>query len=491
MKTKTILIAAVMFFALSVAAYAQATFAIGSIPVTTVVRSGLTEKTGDITFTTIANSPSVITGTIQIYYGVPITFVGAVYDSAGIAIAPSVIAVAKDAAGTSLVLTIPAPIATLPYTFRVSGARVAVAGTGLTSLSVNLSATGNAIQAGQTSGIPVINSISPGIDTVTATNAQTYYAVQGGSGIVTLKVKEKFVNAFGVTNLTDTTQTISTMVAIVVPRPLAGVSLSFPQAATSTVGAFTLSDAAGAALAAAQVISSASADPTYVYYRVTTDTSLTAIDTMSVDVTVTATAPLTTTGSVAVKASFAAFGTVTGTVIPRYVEDDFGNAILVTINPSTTYMLMPYATSLPNNDYDTGIAVANTTKRPTAFTMVAQAGAITFTFFPQADATGTLPASFSYTPTDNTVGNGLNADGKLAAGSTYAVLLSQLLAKTTFTGNFSGYIVVTTNFTNAHGEYFVFTTTDVGVPNPNPFTHGALMLVLDTANSSFPEKLDN
>ncbi len=489
MKTKTILIAAVMFFALSVAAYAQATFAVGSVPVTTVVRSGLTEKTGDITFNTIAGSPGVITGTVTIYYGVPITATGTVYDN-GSLVPSTLVTAARDAAGTSLVLTIPAPIAA-PYGFTVKGVRVAVAGTGLTSLAVNLSSTGNAIQAGQASGIGVITSISPGIDTVTATNAQSFYAVQGGTGTVTLKVKEKFVNAFGVTQATDPSQTISTMVAIVVPRPMAGVSFSFPQAATSTVGAFTLSDAAGAPLAAAQVISSASADPTYVYYRVTTDTSLTAIDTMSVDITVTATAPITTTGSIAVKASFAAFGTVTGTVIPRYIEDDFGNATLVTINPSTTYLFAPYITSLPTMDYDSGIAIANTTKRISAFSTVAQAGAITFYFFPQTDGTGALPASFSYTPTDNTVGSGLNTDGKLAAGSTYAVLLSSLLSKTTWTGNFSGYILVVTNFTNAHGEYFIFTTTDVGVPNPNPFTHGALMLVLNPAMTSYPEILEN
>jgi hypothetical protein len=67
-----------MFLAFSVAAFAQATLTVGSIPVTAVVASGLTEKTGDITFTTVSGSPTVQSGVITINYGVPITVVGSV-----------------------------------------------------------------------------------------------------------------------------------------------------------------------------------------------------------------------------------------------------------------------------------------------------------------------------------------------------------------------------------------------------------------------------
>ncbi len=85
MKTKTILIAAVMFFALTASAFAQATFSVSSIPETTVVNSGFTEKTGDIMFTTVAGTPASVTGTFTISYGVPIT--------AGTTATPSPIAV--------------------------------------------------------------------------------------------------------------------------------------------------------------------------------------------------------------------------------------------------------------------------------------------------------------------------------------------------------------------------------------------------------------
>jgi hypothetical protein len=74
MKTK-ILIAAVMFFALSVAAFAQVTasFTVGSVPVTTVSSCGVTERTGDVVFTTVSGTGAVALGTFTISYGVPIT----------------------------------------------------------------------------------------------------------------------------------------------------------------------------------------------------------------------------------------------------------------------------------------------------------------------------------------------------------------------------------------------------------------------------------
>jgi hypothetical protein len=455
--------------------------------VTTVVRSGLTEKTGDITFNTVSGSPGVITGTINIYYGVPITFTGTVYDN-GSTVPSTLVTAAKDVLGTSLVLTIPAPIAA-PYGFKVTGVRVAIANTGLTSLNAQISATGNAIQVGQTSSVPVITSISPGIASVYATNALTFYTITGGTGTVNLNVQEYFVNAYGVTPATDISQNSSTMVYISVTRPMAGVSLSFP----NTAGLFQRADASGNLQATGLTVNSSSSDPALVYYRLITDSNLTAIDTLTIPIGVTAAANLSATGTVTAKASFAEIGTVTTGHIPRYVVDEFGPATLITVLPSTTHLLMPYATYLPDYDYDTGIAVANTTKRIADFyNIVPQAGGITFYFYPQTNAAGTLPANFSYTPADNTVGSGLNADGKLAAGSTYAVMLSELLKKTSWgNNNFSGYILIVTNFTNGHGEYFVFTTTDVGVPNPNPFTHGALMLVLYPDIYWYPEDLDS
>jgi hypothetical protein len=76
-----------------------------------------------------------------------------------------------------------------------------VAGSGLTSLIANISATGNAIEVGQTGGVPVITSIQPGIDTftvVTPPGAAKFNSIFGGDDqIVTLRIREKFFQAFG------------------------------------------------------------------------------------------------------------------------------------------------------------------------------------------------------------------------------------------------------------------------------------------------------
>jgi outer membrane receptor protein involved in Fe transport len=137
MKVRTLLVAAVMFVALSAAAFAQATFSVGSIPVTTVTASGNTEKSGDITFSVIQGSSPSVLGTITITYGVPITV-----DSSAIVItgfggfaanAPTLIGPFTsgghlDGAQGKLVLSVPANILFgTGASFTVSGARVQIA----------------------------------------------------------------------------------------------------------------------------------------------------------------------------------------------------------------------------------------------------------------------------------------------------------------------------------------------------------------------------
>jgi hypothetical protein len=53
-------------------------------------------------------------------------------------------------------------------------------------------------------------------------------------------------------------------------------------------------------------------------------------------------------------------------------------------------------------------------------------------------------------------GIGLSSNGTLAAGSTWTVLLSELLTAAGQTsGTFTGYIFIQANFINAHGAAFV------------------------------------
>jgi hypothetical protein len=501
MKTKTFLIAAVLLLTFSAAAFAQATFTVGSIPVTAVANNGQTEKTGSITFTTIPGSAAVIAGTVTISYGVPITVPAA---SISIAQAPAgvfTILAVNNAAG-QLVLSVGASPGAVTAT--ISGVRVATAGSTLTSLNASVSTTGNALVAGQTS-VQVINSITAPIATVALpplTAPTPINAVVGapfvapGPGGVTanLVITEGFLNAFGVMPLTDPTQSNGNRIKITVDAPPAGLNLSFPMATTATSGTWVLSDSAGVAALAAQVISSTSTSFD-VYYSLTVDTSPTAIDSVTIPVTAVnaagATFPL---AAATIKASatmapigtaFGPFGAVllpppAGTAsIPRYAASLVGPATLFIINPGTTTLLIPFGSTLAG--YDTGIAIVNTTNDPgvintgLASAAVAQNGTIKFFFYPGGSGT-----PFTYTTSASSPGTGLTA-GALPAGKTYSVLLSELLNAAGAPALFSGHIFAVASFTNAHVQYFV---TDF-----KAFTNGAVGLVVAGGRAATPESL--
>jgi hypothetical protein len=117
-----------------------------------------------------------------------------------------------------------------------------------------------------------------------------------------------------------------------------------------------------------------------------------------------------------------------------------------------TTMIIPYA--LANiGSYDTGIALANTTK-DAVFGTDAQgaapdtSGTLTFNFYP-ADGS----ASFSITPS---TGFNLGAGGVLGSGNSFIGNLSSLLKAGNNTAPFQGYIIVQANFTHAHGIAYIY-----------------------------------
>jgi hypothetical protein len=175
----------------------------------------------------------------------------------------------------------------------------------------------------------------------------------------------------------------------------------------------------------------------------------------------------------------------TNTLIPRFAdlaECETATVQILSIFGASTTLLVPYAVNTVG--YNTGMAIANTTTDPgTAVigfaTAVKQSGAIAFYFYPQ---TGT---PFTYATTAGSPGTGLNADGTLKTGGLYVVLLDQLLKAAGANMEFNGYIFIVTNFTNAHGQYFI--------SNFAEFTNGALMLVVnnDSVGRAGPERLDN
>ncbi len=178
-----------------------------------------------------------------------------------------------------------------------------------------------------------------------------------------------------------------------------------------------------------------------------------------------------------------------GLPVPRYVEKDQGPFTILSVKGVTTALLMPFVswTGAAGGNFDTGIAIANTTQDATMAVMgttgadvKAINGAITFYFFPQG--TGTHPAA--YTTSATSPGSGLDANGLVPSGSTYVVLLSQLLSATTGVtpaAPYQGYVIAVAGFTNAHGQYVLsnFTT----------FGQASLMLVL--TNRAAPESLGN
>jgi hypothetical protein len=140
---------------------------------------------------------------------------------------------------------------------------------------------------------------------------------------------------------------------------------------------------------------------------------------------------------------------------PVFSEDTVGPVTIVSIVSANTNLLVPYAVKL--GSFDTGITVANTTLDPfgeAAGGASPQPGAVHLDFFPRTDSGAGTPFALDSSSTVRP-GVGLSADGTLAAGGTWSVLLSELLTAAGQTGDFVGYIFIQTDFLNAHGTAFI------------------------------------
>jgi len=511
MKTKTLLIAAVMFFGLTAAAFAQATFSVGSIPVTAVVNTGQVELSGALTFTLVSGTS--VAGTVSASYGVPITSpFSSVSITQGTTLVGCVIGgftvntTASSNSGGLLVINVPGSCTA--GSVSVSGVRVAVAGTTLTSLSASLSTTGNAITAGQTS-VTVISSIAAGIASVKVATAGTINANTGavGGSPVSIAIKEGFLNAWG----QGATSTLAGIRITLSAAPPAGVTFAFPATATTNgtgIPQFSTcnSDMSGCSSTTniGIVTISSTSSSLAVYYKAVSDTDSTTQETLTIPVTVAVdtnvvTLPISAT-SFTVVASMAPIGTAFATdgvtplttPIPRYAALDVGPATLVNVTLNNTVMLFPFVQSVGALGYNTGFSIANTTLDPGSTAMgfgsstaaIAQSGTIKFYFYPSMPASGTLPASFTYTTTAGSPGSGLDSSGRVVAGSTYTVLVTQLLAAAGQTStDFNGYVFAICNFSNGHGFSVVsnFTT----------FSESTLGLVVGQSRRVTPEALNN
>ena len=112
------------------------------------------------------------------------------------------------------------------------------------------------------------------------------------------------------------------------------------------------------------------------------------------------------------------------------------------INPAQCELLFPVVTVLEMGAsmWDTAISVTNP-----AFAGEMGPGALTFTFYGQ-DATVA-----EYQTSAGSPGSGLSADGTLAAGGTYQVMASQILADTDWGTSFVGHVHLLADYTECSG----------------------------------------
>jgi hypothetical protein len=163
-----------------------------------------------------------------------------------------------------------------------------------------------------------------------------------------------------------------------------------------------------------------------------------------------------------VAGSFAPTSTVTtastAAPIPRFVDTGTARNI-VRVAICRTNILWPYVTNA--SGFDTGLAIANTTKDP--FGTGAQAGTCTLNFYgdnaPSAITTPSIPS-----------------------GTVYANAASVAAP------NFSGYVIAVCNFQFAHG--FAFVQSSVGY-NPTTAAMGYLGLIIPSDSRSAAEALNN
>jgi hypothetical protein len=133
--------------------------------------------------------------------------------------------------------------------------------------------------------------------------------------------------------------------------------------------------------------------------------------------------------------------------VPRFESDKSAPVTVVAVTSDKTTLLIPFAIyDGLMGGYDTGIAVSNRNTKDE------QEGTIMFAFWMDGDM-----IEFE--------------TGTLQAGGAFVSLLSEMLDAAGHTGNFSGYVVITTNFTNADGAAYILDGT-------TGFSAGATMTTL-------------
>jgi hypothetical protein len=354
--------------------------------------------------------------------------------------------------------------------FRLVGVRIDANGkSGAQSVSAALDSSANNYILTTTSAV-VINNIGAGIGSMALgarpgnTNNATATVFTNRTipdDLASIIITEGFGSAFrspAQSSNSGTAAPNGTNIRLTFNGVPAGVTLAL------TANAGTSSSSTPVNLSSASI--TATASTTVINFTGTP--SLTGTDSVEVQIDVNAntTAAITTPGTISVTATLVPIGealnnnnsTALGLPTaangyPTFTQSDVGPVTIVNIVPASTTLLIPLAEKV--GAFDTGISIANTTADPFGSSgggAIASAGTLRFDFFPST-ATGAGTACFLQTSATSRPGSGIAADGTIPAGATFIALLSQILPLSNCAaGDFFGYIFVTANFLNAHGQ---------------------------------------
>jgi hypothetical protein len=340
-----------------------------------------------------------------------------------------------------------------------------------------------------TSSVPVISALGPGIGSLAigarsgSTNNGTATILTTGSAIdaqASLLITEGFAAAWRTAVQSSTQSAGPTSNGTNVRLTFAGV----PSGVTVTLSVASWSSSLGTPTLSTTSITSSSLTSTLSFPA----TSMTAVESVQINMSFSNTTTPPAVGAVTVTATMAPVAAaLSGSLTPfesdgypKFAAAEVGPVTVASIVTASTTLLVPFA--VRDGGFDTGISLANTTADPfggsTGGGGTPSAGTIRMDFFPRL-ATGGAGPSFSLTTSATArPGIGLSADGTLAAGATWTVLLSELLTAAGQTGSFTGYVFLQTNFLLAHGAPFV--------SDFRNFTSFSPMLVLPPVSAGAP-----
>lgn len=481
-----------LFVGMTGSAFAQISCNVASAPVSRAVNIGHTEQVGDLIFNCTGGTVDTTTGVITINYpGLtsitnnatnpvvhPITISNPTGGFFG-AGSPTIASVSNTTG--QIVISVPGqspPAATSSFT--LTGVLASLVGTGLTSLSANISVnpgSGVLIGAGQNVATVITNIVGQPLSASAQTLPALYFSATGGAfpgrATTVFTITENFIDFFrnsGVGNqyvpASHDTQLLVKFSGLPAGSFLTGCT------ATGT----------GALAGFVNVVTAPSAGSTNLLLDLGADANLGSVESITVTctglnapttlpttaTTVTATVEAAPVGTAFCTNAGGGTGSSTGTfvcvaagsngtpgagAVPRFASTPVSIGTVLQFTPNTTTMIIPYALGdpaavPPAGTFDTGIAIANTSSDVIGAGSIfggggasPQPGTITFNFFPNS---GTAADRFSFTT------------APIAAGASYVANVSQLLSAAGRTTAFSGYIIAVANFTNAHGTAFVY-----------------------------------